>query len=364
MKKITTEVSAKKEEYGTIVATVHDKHGNIKQCVEQPVDSFNRQIWRTIQRNLSGLSTTGFVVLTNSSTNPGGSVGSFNFDGIVNSYAGIVVGTGNSVMTYDTVIMDAIVDHGTASGQFFASDVTTEFDTSTGIATFTRTFMSLNSASSTINIKEVGLAAGTAQNSPKSSSGLLVRDVLLTPLDVSFDETLTVQYKIRISSGTNNWTNATIRAFTYSNAVYTATNTTGSVINPVTTADPYNLITLEGDDSMGILFGTSNTAFAKTQINLGSKINHGNSAGQLFYHPVTNSTIIENSATNSMRFLFYRAVENRSGANISISEAGLFSKYTVSTNSRIMFDRRVVEPPVTVTNGNTVTFTWEFCYTV
>jgi hypothetical protein len=361
MKKFTTELSSKKEEYGSIIATVHDKYGNVKQTLEQPVDSFNRQLWRALQRSLVNLSPSAMTSLTNTSLNPGGSIGSYTYDGVVNSYTGIVVGTNNATMTYDTVLMGSIVDFGTSSGQLFASEVTTEFDTSTGIATATRSFLSLNNASGTITIREVGLAMASSTNAAKGSASLFVRDVLLQELNVSFEETLTVQYKIRISNGVNNYTNAIIRAFTYSNAVYTATNTTGSVINPTTTTTPYNLNAVTGDSTMGMLVGTSNTAFAKTQINLGSKIDHGNSAGQLFYHPVTNSTIIENSASNSMSFYFYRTFENRSGSNISIAEAGLF---TNSNPSRIMFDRRVIDPPVTVSNGNSVTFTWEFCYEV
>ena len=113
-----------------------------------------------------------------------------------------------------------------------------------------------------------------------------------------------------------------------------------------------------------MIFGTGNTAFAKTQLDLATPIHTGNSAGQLFYHPTSYTNISENSTTNSLSWTLTRPIENRSGSNITISEVGLFTSAGTSTNSRFMIDRRVLDAPVTVTNGNTVTFTWEFCYTV
>jgi hypothetical protein len=355
MKKFTSEVASKKEQYGDIIVTVHDKYGNLKQKIEQPVDSFNRHIWRTLQRSFSGLAPAG-ISLTNQSVGATGDLTVNYFVGGLNSYRGIVVGTSNAAMTYNTVLMGNLIDHGTSSGQLFASAVTAEYDTSTKIATATRTFLSYNPSSSTFSINEVGLTIGQF-GSQKDTTFLLVRDVLNTTINVAYEETLTVQYRIRISSGNNNYQNATIRALSTTGQVF-AISTAGST-TPIDGNGAWNLLAPIGNSNFGLVVGTSNSAFNVTQINLGNRINHGNNAGELFYHVTTNSIITENATTNSMYFSFFRTVENRSNANISIAEIGLF---TVRVGNIIMYDRRVIDPPVVLTNANTVTFNWEFCY--
>jgi hypothetical protein len=359
MKKITSEVSSHKEQYGTIVATVHDKYGNLKQRVEQPVDSFNRQTWRILYGDLSGISTT-LIYLSGGNASLG-EVYKRTADAGINGYSGIVIGSGINPTSYDTVAMQTIIDLGESSGQLRGLNSTAEFDQSTGIATLTRSFVSQNSSSGLITVNEVGIATGTAPLASKSVSTLMVRDVLLSSVIVDFEEILTIQYKLRISSGTNNWTNIVIRPYGISDfpGTVSLTNTTNTA---TTISLGYNILGAEGNDKRGIVVGTSNTAFIRTQVDLGSKILHGNSAGQLFYHPTTNGALQENSTSNSVKFMFTRAFENRSGSNIEVREVGLFTN--IGAVSSYMFDRRVIEPPVTITNGNTVAFSWEFCYEV
>jgi hypothetical protein len=371
MKKITTEVSAKKEEYGTIVATVHDKYGNLKQRVEQPVDSFNRQFWRLLQRNLAGLIGGDIISLTNVNGVIAGIMQRICTDATLNDFSSIIVGSGTNPTTYDKVLMDSMIDIGNGVGQLVGMPSTCEFSVSEGFSRITRSFISLNSESSTLTINEVGLSV-TEQGTttvPKSDCALYVRDVLNQTLSVSYEETLTVQYVLRISSGTNNYFNVTIRPFGLNKQDSSVgltrsglTNTTGNYVAISTGFTALNVKSEEGMIRRGFKFGTSNAAFSKTQIDLVSPINHGSNSGELFYHSTTNSAIQENSTTNSMRFLFYRAVENRSGSNIVISEAGLFTDG--ATTSSFMLDRKIIDPPVTITNGNAVTFTWEFCYEV
>jgi hypothetical protein len=368
MKKITSEVSSHKEQYGTIVATVHDKYGNLKQRVEQPVDSFNRQIWRVLQRDLNGTaSSLSLTSLNNTSVTPGVPTIAYRADAQNNSYRGIVVGTGTALTTYDTVIMQNLIDLGYGVNELVGQESTAEVDYTNLICTQTRSFINLNASSGVISVNEVGIALGsTGTTNLKTNCVLFVRDILESTVNVGYEETLTIQYRLRISNGNRNYFNVVIRPFGRQASLVGITDASlTNITNVAVSAESQTLraISSEGNIRAGLVFGSSNTPFDVSQIDLASKIVHGNSAGQLFYHPSTNTVIEENSATNSMRFMLMRTVENRTGSDVSISEVGVFTDISSSTQS-FMLDRKPVNPPVTVTNGNTVTFTWEYCYEV
>jgi hypothetical protein len=375
MNKITSEVSAKKEQYGSIVATVQDKHGNIKQRVEQPVDSFNNQFWRMFFKFSVGAGTTNAILnntLLSGSTTTTVIFGTERADGITNQYKGIVLGSGTSQTAINTAVMGTLIEFSsvnTDTGKLNALQNTIEFDDATGIATISRSFVNLV-PSSTVSVNEIGVAnTNEPSNLNIGVSILTVRDVLDSTLNVAFEDTLSIQYKIRMFNGTNNLTNICILGNygRYTGNTYTPfVNTTGSLLNVRGTmlSTSSGFTTNEGNVRQGLIFGTGNTAFSKTQIDLVGSIHHGNSAGQLFYHPANFTSYNENTATNSLSWTIVRPVENRSGSDITISEVGLFTSAGTSTNSRFLMDRKVLSNAVTVTNGNTVTFTWEFCYTV
>jgi hypothetical protein len=376
MKKITTEVSAKKEEYGTIVATVHDKYGNLLQKVEQPVDSFNNQLWRSYFTWASGRGTalpSGLQLKDLANGNEAGfGFGWQHCDGQLNSYAGIVIGSGTTQTGYNTVLMGSIIDFsGTlVSGTVNALETTIEYDSTNDIATITRSFINLVEGS-TVTVNEVGIANkdGFAV-ALKSEAVLTIRDVLVSALTLGSEETLTVQYKIRMATGTKNLK----KLFLYGqygrprgDENISLINSTGSTINlrAFIFTPSVSFVTNEANIRQGLIFGTSNIAFNADQIDLDAPLSHGNSAGQIFYHPSNYTNIIENSTTNSMNFTLTRAVENRTGSNVTISEIGVFSSGgRSSVNERYMFYRAPIDPPVTVTNGNSVTFNYEICYTV
>jgi hypothetical protein len=375
MKKITSELSSKKQQYGSIIATVCDKHGNVKQSIEQSVDSFNRQLWRIIFRWSRALSTTSAIanaVKLSGNTESTLLLGSERVDGSYNQYKGIVLGSGTTPTGIDTVTMQNLTvfsDNNTTSGALHALETLVEFDDATGIATVSRSFINLVNGS-TVNVNEIGIANTDETNVTGDNVAFLtVRDVLNSTISVGYEETLFVQYKLRIFNGTNNYTNIVIRnqyGVATGNAYVGFVNSTGSLLNVRSTvlSTSSGIISNESNVRQGLIFGTGNTAFAKTQLDLATPIHTGNSAGQLFYHPTSYTNISENSTTNSLSWTLTRPIENRSGSNITISEVGLFTSAGTSTNSRFMIDRRVLDAPVTVTNGNTVTFTWEFCYTV
>jgi hypothetical protein len=268
-------------------------------------------MWRNLQRYLSGLISATLDDVTGGTDATDYAIYNRTCDATINLYRGIVIGTGTSETGINSTRLDSLVQLGTGSGQVVGLDSTSEFDFSTGIATVTRSFLSQNASSGTLIIGEVGLCSN---QETRSDGIMIVRDKLVSTVSVSYEDIISVQYKIRISQGNNNYTNLLIRPLG-SDAVTNFVNTTGSVINPSPTASP-GLIAPEGTISYGIVFGTSNTAFSKTQIDLQSKIFHGNSAGQLFYHPVTNTVIEENATTNSLSFKFTRAVEYRSGSDV------------------------------------------------
>jgi hypothetical protein len=361
MKKIRTEVSAHKEQYGDIVATVHDKYGNLKQRIEQPVDSYNQQMWFLLHRNLCGFNSASLAKTPTSNTAFDQGMTFKDSDApFVNSYTSIIVGSGTTPTAINTLRLETLINLGEGVGELTGLLSTAEFNQSTGISTITRSFVSSNPNSSAISVNEVGLTM--VQSNYPSDAAMYVRDVLQSTLTVGYEEILSVQYRIRVASGNNNYTNIVIRTFGLNSG-----STSGLMIgtngaNAFALAGALSLIAPEGNNSYGMTFGTSNAAFDKTQFNLQAPIGHGSNANQLFYHAVTNSTFNVNTNANSLSFTFYRSVENRSGSNISVAEVGLVC--LGQTTSRFMIDRRVVDPPVTISNGNIVGFQWEFCYEV
>jgi hypothetical protein len=368
MKKFTTELSSKKQQYGDLVVTVHDKYGNLLQKVEQPVDSFNEQWWKVLQYSMAGVGTTPLTRLDGSSVTTslaGPSI--YCFDSFINSYSGILCGSGTNPTTIQKNTFDTLIQHGMGNGQLEAQIATVEYDTSTTIATLTRPFVNRSANQANITVNEVGL---NGSGSVQSGIGgfLFVRDVLLSSIVIPYEALMTVQYKVRVFSGNNNFKNIFIRPFGLSatagggTATSNITNTT-NVSREIQSASS-RIFASEGMTNRGLVLGTSNGAFVVTQNNLLSPIAHGNSAGQLFYHSQTNSTFDTNTATNSCRSLFHRSFENRSGSNIEVREIGVFTDQQQGGVQSFMLDRRVIEPPVTITNGNIVSFSWEFCYTV
>jgi len=372
MKTITSEVSSKKQQYGDLIVTVHDKHGTLLQKVEQPVDSFNRQMWRILFANFIGSSATlvgaGFPLTNLNNTSYTASFYSlfaFKADGSSGSYSGILVGSGSNATTYNTVTMQTIIDHGDTNDRLFYQENYTDYNQSTYTSTLTRSFVNISANQATISVNEVGIALSVAgDNSAKGNNFLTVRDVLNATVSVPYEATVTVQYVVRISNGNRNYMNTVIRGYGITrgntDTFWTNVNSGTSVI---TWGDPRMKITsADHFTNIGLVFGTSNAAFNVTQIDLVSRINNGTGAGQLVYKQTLNSTFVENSTTNSMSFKLLRSVDNNSGSNISIYEVGLFTN--AGGAQSFMFDRKVIDPPVTVTNGNTVTIMWEFCYTV
>jgi hypothetical protein len=92
-----------------------------------------------------------------------------------------------------------------------------------------------------------------------------------------------------------------------------------------------------GVDSYGILIGSSDTAVAIGQYNLGSKIAHGTGSGQMSYGTSTVEAITKDT---TWLFKVVRTFTNNSGATITVREFGLFIQVS-SPVKQVMLARDV-----------------------
>jgi len=113
-----------------------------------------------------------------------------------------------------------------------------------------------------------------------------------------------------------------------------------------------------GEDKYGILVGSSDTAFDVTQYNLGSKISHGTSSGQLQYG---DTSVVDYGADYKT---WQRAFDNLSGADVVVKEIGMFAKVTreeagVPKEYYVMLARDVITT-TTVPNGGSLVVKYTF----
>jgi hypothetical protein len=106
---------------------------------------------------------------------------------------------------------------------------------------------------------------------------------------------------------------------------------------------------------IGIVVGSSDTAYDPTQYDLANKILHGSGAGQLFYDGVTIETLTETPPTFLFRII--RSMTNQSTGSVTVRELGLFIRLADDTNNArfYMLARDVLTSAVTVPAGSTLT---------
>jgi len=110
-----------------------------------------------------------------------------------------------------------------------------------------------------------------------------------------------------------------------------------------------------GDDTYGILIGSSDIAFDVAQYNLGSKIPNGSGTGQIGYQGVTLYQDQPNQRT------WQRAFVNTSGGDITVREVGLAVKTTWGGDPYcVLLARDVLSTPVTVPNYGTLIVRYTF----
>jgi len=368
--RVRTEVASQKERYGTVSAVVRDKNGNIIQKQEQAVDSLVSNFWEVM-----------YLIHAQSAVSPnlpavgGGSVQLAtrirSSDGALESFMGIVVGSGTTAVTYADTGMAAIIIHGVGSGQLSAEETSNYYDPITNSVEIVRTFVNADTGAADITVREVGICNGiNAGFANGTTVNLYCRDVLDTALVIPFEGVLTVVYTITFTNGNANYTRLFNRnAYRPRNETTTYVNvvqTNGTSVN-FNSDKAWGCLGGIGATTNGIVLGTSNTTPTNVETwSMEAPIAHGESAGQLFYYESTISSFETNTATNSCRWYLNRVVQNRSGGSIAVNEIGLFTNIELATAGQyrhFMVDRKFPdEGAVTITNGQFATFSWEFCY--
>jgi hypothetical protein len=116
------------------------------------------------------------------------------------------------------------------------------------------------------------------------------------------------------------------------------------------------LESISTDDTLGIIVGTSDTAFSSTDTALTAKISHGTASGELEYGAFPDSLYTVEPATNGSKttMTLARRFENSSGGSVTIKEVGI-----MSVNGLLC--RIIPATPIVVENGASeiITITFE-----
>lgn len=368
--RVRTEIDTQKVEYGRVKATVRDKNGNIIQHVDQKVDSLLTNFWQTVY-NIHSEFAGGFSLPRLSDGNGlSNQPHDYNSDGSLESYAGIVIGSSNTAVTYGQVQMGTLITHGVGTGQMSAEETSNYYDPVTNSVEIVRTFVNADTNAADITVRECGICITNASGTKTAAQvNLYCRDVFDTELVIPFEGVLTVVYTIQFVGGNANYTRI-LNALGYRSRLggtaqlTNIINTTGTAFSGNPTNEDYGFLAIEGDDNNGLVVGTSNTTPTGLDTwDLEAKVSHGTGAGQLFYYQSTISSFEENTTTNSCRWYLNRVVQNRSGGTITVNEIGLFCNITLGTNAVFMVDRKFPdEGGVAITNSAFATLSWEFCY--
>ncbi len=113
---------------------------------------------------------------------------------------GIVVGTGTTAENNSDYALDTQIAHGTGAGQLQYGSVSIAAPSVTGSnadVVVTRTFV--NGSGASITVKEIGVYCRTYTILPAYKYFCIVRDVLVSPVEVGNGQTLTVQYTFRVT---------------------------------------------------------------------------------------------------------------------------------------------------------------------
>jgi hypothetical protein len=110
------------------------------------------------------------------------------------------------------------------------------------------------------------------------------------------------------------------------------------------------LITIAGNDVVGIIVGSGTTPVTLDDYKIESKIPHGNAAGQLQYGDVSVSNMTMTDP-NVWYVFVSRSFSNASTSNVTINEIGLVGNIlrisgTTLTTAAVMLARDVLEEPI------------------
>jgi hypothetical protein len=108
-----------------------------------------------------------------------------------------------------------------------------------------------------------------------------------------------------------------------------------------------------GDDEIGPVVGTGDTAVTITDYALGAQIAEGTGAGQMEHLGTTISAVTV--AAPYASFTVSRTITNNSGTTITVKECGLYCWTTTSQVQLAMILRDVLGAPLDVVDGGSIT---------
>lgn len=318
----------------TIKATIKNPDGSIDKIIEFPFRSFVGN-WFLFMRygnstgaynftNMAGGSTAKTVTYLTAHVNYGV------------DYAGIVVGSSNTALSFSDYNMDNFIDHGTSAGQLEYNRCYVYEPVVTGNNSYVdirRAFT--NTSGSSVTIREIGLAAATYGDGD-GTTPLLTRDVEDqngSPIELTVLDKQTIEIRYRFYNTTasdGGYTNPFMEALYYClrpQASNIVTSTGGSKTRPFWSHEASTMFNCNGadtDTTRGIIAGSDNTAFTINDYSINTAIAHGTGAGQLYYW----DTIIDDIVTDSNERYWEvkRAFSNDSSGSITLGEVALYGE--------------------------------------
>lgn len=353
MLELKTDINSRKNPIGKINFLSQDKSRILESY---PMHSFNKHLWqlwqdRAVDSGSESLATIGGTTESVSyETDVIHSIATAGAD-----YRGIIVGTGNTAASINDTSLASMITHGTGVGQL-------EYQASGGSILDNGRKLQLsreiiNNSGSDITINEVGVCIWT-ENAVTTDPILIIRDVLDSPVTIANGGSRVVAVTFGVSEGTQNMALLIANLLDSSNVnIYDL----GGSSDFVDILEDLKIGTGAGDLT-SLLAGTGNTAFSVTDTDLANRITHGTGAGQLEYAATSISSFTIDAANNKVSFNVSRQVNNNSGSDITIREIGWACGNF--TNTAYLINRKVLNTPVTVANGDFELLKWVFEYTM
>lgn len=361
---VTRELANEKP-YGHYTMTLRDRNGNIIKQGTYQVHSLIYQHWALLRNTMrssgfdsyTSISNEGSFPVTHLTMRGGGTGGS-------TDARGIVVGTSNATVQLGNTGLGGFIRNGTAANELNYSPTIITYDPATGRITLSVEFVNDN-ATTDPTVNEVGIAV--QDTAAETTLVVLVRDVPGSSYVVLFGATLTVSYELTWPFGCQNFAMLFARHQIARNTtnleLYNATGTLVTASTYGTASGAFGFVGGVGESTRGIIVGTGVGAEAFNTYALGTQIEHGEGAGELFHYGSTISSFDWDATDNMAYFSLSRAYKNKSGGSITINEVGLSSNATIgATNFTYLFDRRVLGSAITVADDESVTVTWAYKY--
>jgi hypothetical protein len=169
-----------------------------------------------------------------------------------------------------------------------------------------------------------------------------------------------------VPTGSGAVSNALTADTLYGAGHMTNKNTAGTISNGSSTGwgSGPGTVSAVAVDTNGIVVGTGTGAEAFDDFALGTKIAHGNGAGQFAYNAMVQQMPSYNAGTLTWTATIVRIFNNNSGGTIVVGETGIYGLASaVSTTVPYMIMRDKLSSTVSVLNGGQLTVTYTMVLT-